>query len=148
MPGQVFAYLASDDAKLAWITALLCAVFAFAILSLPRGIMDFDIEAGLEGTAESMTALLKTLKLNVTLAPSANVFKVLASLFSALIGMLTVLPAFRFSRAYYDLTTKHVASPGVQYVSQRRLHSRSGASPPRVAGLCSTSVSWARWLAH
>ena len=110
--------------------------------------MDFDIEAGLEGTAESMTALLKTLKLNVTLAPSANVFKVLASLFSALIGMLTVLPAFRFSRAYYDLTTKHVASPGVQYVSQRRLHSRSGASPPRVAGLCSTSVSWARWLAH
>lgn len=111
---SVFAYLASDDAKLAWITALLCAVFAFAILSLPRGIMDFDIEAGLEGTAESMTALLKTLKLNVTLAPSANVFKVLASLFSALIGMLTVLPAFRFSRAYYDLTTKHVASPGVQ----------------------------------
>lgn len=37
-------------------------------------------------------------------------FKAITSLFSALIGMLTILPAFRFARAYYDLTTQHVAA--------------------------------------
>lgn len=41
----MFAYLTGEDAKLAYVTAFLCMLLAYGVLSLPTGIMDFDFEA-------------------------------------------------------------------------------------------------------
>ena len=42
---QVFVFLTTEDSKLAWITAAVAMLLCYGVLSLPRGVMDFDMVA-------------------------------------------------------------------------------------------------------
>ena len=74
-------------------------------------------EQGLDATAANLEQLLKTLNIRGELTPSLLVVKLTACGFAGLLALVTVLPAFRFSRAYYDLTTQHIAPLPTRYVA-------------------------------